>query len=90
MLGPQDRQEGDARPSNALAGRRRAAQSSPWALAGAGMELAAVIGVLTWFGWWLDTKWHTTPWLMFLCLMVGLIGGTYNVWRVARRFFDDL
>ncbi len=63
--------------------------ASPWALAGAGMELAGVMGVLTVGGWWLDEKYATGPWLMFAGLVAGMVGGTYNVWRIGRKYFGD-
>lgn len=40
-------------------------------------------------GWWLDRRFETRPWLMLAGLAMGLIGGTYNVWKISRTFFDD-
>lgn len=63
--------------------------AGPWSIAGAGMEMGFVVGALTLGGWWLDEKFGTDPWWMFTGLAVGLIGGTYNVWRAGKRFFED-
>ena len=53
------------------------------------MEMGFVVGALMIGGWWLDEKFGTEPWWMFTGLAVGLIGGTYNVWRAGKRFFGD-
>jgi F0F1-type ATP synthase assembly protein I len=63
--------------------------SSVMLMLGAGMELGLVTAVLTFGGVWLDEKLDTGPWLMFLGLAIGLIGGTYNAWRMSKRVFDN-
>ena len=62
-------------------------KKNPWALAGVGLELGVAIAVFSAGGWWLDGKFDTQPWLMLLGLSIGLIGGTYNIWKVGRSFF---
>jgi F0F1-type ATP synthase assembly protein I len=62
--------------------------SSGLALMGAGLEMAAVVGLLATGGWWLDQRWGTGPWLMVAGLAVGLVGETYKIWRIGRRYFD--
>ena len=48
-----------------------------------GFQLAtAVIGGLL-FGGWLDKKWGTTPWLTLVGLILGSIGGFYNLIRIV-------
>jgi ATP synthase protein I len=47
------------------------------------LGLAVAIGVL--FGRWLDGKLGTTPWLMLLCLTLGLAAGFRGVLRAVRR-----
>lgn len=61
---------------------------NPLALAGAGLELGLVIAAMTLGGWWLDQKMGTRPWLMVIGLAVALIGGTYNVYRQGKRYFE--
>lgn len=57
------------------------------ALAAAGMELGLVVAGLALAGWWADGRWGTRPWLMLTGLAAGLIGGTYNVWKIGRSYF---
>lgn len=67
--------------------KRPLPQPNPWLLMGAGVELAAVVGVLALLGWWLDGRYGTQPFLLLLGLLVGVVGGIYNLWRLAKRFF---
>jgi len=64
-------------------------ERSPMALASAGMEMGLAIAGMTLAGWGLDNHFGCRPWLMIIGLMIGLIGGTYNVWRASRSFFND-
>jgi F0F1-type ATP synthase assembly protein I len=59
----------------------------PWALAGAGTELAGSVVLLALLGWWLDKRWGTSPWLLLLGTLVGTVGGIYNLWQAGQRFF---
>ena len=49
-----------------------------------GFQLASMVvgGVL--LGSYLDKKWHTSPWLTLLGLLVGSVGGFYNLIRVIN------
>jgi ATP synthase protein I len=53
-----------------------------------GLELgiAVVVGLLG--GMWLDSKAGTTPWLMLLFLVLGLVAGFRNVLRAVKRAED--
>ncbi len=56
-----------------------------WGIYGAiGFQLAAMVvgGLLV--GHWLDQKWGSSPWLTLVGLLVGSIGGFYNLIRIAR------
>ncbi|MBI2081969.1 MAG: AtpZ/AtpI family protein [Deltaproteobacteria bacterium] len=55
-----------------------------WGIYGAiGFQLASmVIGGLL-LGQWLDRKWGTMPWLTLIGLILGSIGGFYNLIRIA-------
>lgn len=55
-----------------------------WGIYGAiGFQLAfMVIGGLL-LGGWLDKKWSTSPWLTLVGLLLGAIGGFYNLIRVV-------
>ena len=48
--------------------------------------LAIVIGAG--FGWWLDTRLGTSPWLMMVFFFLGLAAGVLNVYRTAGRFLN--
>src|SRR3954466_9354536 len=50
-----------------------------------GLELgiAVIVGVLG--GMWLDNRFGTTPWLMLLFLVFGLVAGFRNVLRAVER-----
>ena len=85
----QGRQDDDGTPrEESPAPTRGKKEPNPWSLAGVGLEFGGVVVVLTLTGHWLDARWNTGPWLMLTGLGVGLIGGTYNLWRQGRRFFD--
>ena len=57
-------------------------------MAGMGVELAGIVAVLTLGGWWIDQKWDTEPWLMLVGLVIGSVGGMYNLYRRGKRFFQ--
>jgi ATP synthase protein I len=50
-----------------------------------GLELgiAVILGLLG--GMWLDSKAGTSPWLMLLFLVLGLVAGFRNVLRAVKR-----
>ena len=49
--------------------------------AGLGLQLAAVLAVFTWGGWWLDKRLGTTPWLTLVMVFVGAGGALYSIYR---------
>ncbi|MDB4953910.1 MAG: hypothetical protein JWO36_1479 [Myxococcales bacterium] len=68
----------DPAARNAKAGFKFLSASS----VGLEMGLSVLIGIA--FGYWLDTKAHTTPWLMLLFLGLGLVAGFRGVFRALR------
>jgi len=68
---------------------KRPRQKGSLAVATAGLEIGLAIVGLTLLGRWLDDRYGSTPWLMLVGLGIGMIGGTYNVWKIGRSFFDD-
>ncbi|MBI3541339.1 MAG: AtpZ/AtpI family protein [Deltaproteobacteria bacterium] len=49
-----------------------------------GFQLATtVVGGLL-LGGWLDKKWGTTPWLSVVGLVIGSVGGFYNLIRILN------
>ncbi len=70
-------------------GAKRRGDQTPWALMGAGIELAGSVCLLTLLGWWLDSKWNTSPWLLLSGAGIGIVGGIYKFWKVGTRSFKS-
>lgn len=67
----------------------RNAQPAWLRLAGLGFELAASIAGGALLGWWLDRRLGTAPKLLITLAAVGIVGGLYNVVRVALSASRD-
>lgn len=54
-----------------------------------GLELgfSVILGLLV--GQWLDSKFGTSPWLMLLFLIFGLVAGFRSVYRLLRESTAD-
>ncbi len=50
-----------------------------------GLELGISVALGLWFGWWLDGKLGTAPWMMLLFLVFGLVAGFRGVLRAIKR-----
>jgi F0F1-type ATP synthase assembly protein I len=50
-----------------------------------GTELAGAILALTLLGWWVDRRFETDPWGVLIGACLGIVGGLYNLVRVAVR-----
>ncbi len=72
--------------SEKLDGKRRH-PPNPFSMLGAGVELAGAVGLMALGGWWLDGHFDTSPIFLLTGLFVGLVGGLYNLWKQAQRFF---
>lgn len=59
----------------------RPSQNSSRAL-GAGMTLAVSVTLFAYGGLWLDTRFGTKPWLLLLCVGLGIVGGMLHLIRV--------
>ena len=62
--------------------------TSPMALVSAGVELAGIVAVLAFGGWWLDAKIGTEPWLMIAGAVIGTLGGLIKLIRRAKCIFE--
>ncbi len=51
----------------------------------AGLELGISVAVGLLFGYWLDEKAGTSPWLMLLFMVLGLVAGFRGVLRAIKR-----
>jgi ATP synthase protein I len=48
---------------------------------GVGVELAGAIGGLALVGYWIDGRYGTSPWGMLGGVVIGMVGGLYNLVR---------
>jgi ATP synthase protein I len=47
-----------------------------------GVEMLSAMVVALAIGWWLDSKLHTSPFLLILFVLLGGAAGIANVWRL--------
>lgn len=67
-------------------------EHSPWFVAGVfgalGFEFVGfIIGGYV-VGYAVDSKFGTEPWGVLVCVLLGLVGVLWHVYRVAKRFLD--
>jgi len=58
-----------------------------------GVSIAAPAVIAAFLGVWLDKKFHSTPWLLILCLLLAFIFTAVVINRKAKKYgkeFDDL
>jgi F0F1-type ATP synthase assembly protein I len=56
---------------------------------GIGLELAGAIAGLAFVGYWIDGRFGTTPWGMLGGVVIGLVGGLYNLVRESLAAVQD-
>lgn len=56
-------------------------------VASSGMELGLTVAALTLLGWWLDTQWNSSPWMLITGAFIGTIGSFYKLFRINKRWF---
>ncbi len=58
------------------------------------MQLGAIVLAATLFpliiGLWLDSRWHTTPWLTLVALLVGIASAVTAVYFVISTIYKEL
>ena len=52
---------------------------------GAGLELAGATAGLALLGYWIDGKFGTAPWGIVIGVVVGIVGGLYNLVKESLR-----
>lgn len=55
-----------------------------WGVSAMGMELAGAIAILALLGWAADKQLGSEPWLLFVGIVIGAVGGGVNFIRRAR------
>lgn len=60
-------------------------KDNPTRYMGLGVEMMASIVGPTLLGWWLDGKFGTEPWLVVSGMLLGLVGGFYNMIKALMR-----
>jgi ATP synthase protein I len=51
----------------------------------------AIPPILGWFiGSWLDEKFHSQPFLMYLLLVLGFVAGFRELYRIIKRFGNEI
>lgn len=46
---------------------------------GAGLTFAVTVALFAWGGTWLDQTLSTSPWLVLVCTLLGVLGGSIHV-----------
>jgi ATP synthase protein I len=54
-----------------------------------GLQLVVSLLVGVFLGQWLDRKWGTEPWLLFLGVILGSSAGFYNLFRLMKWKTQD-
>ncbi len=61
-----------------------------WAqLSGVGLELAGAVAGFTLIGYWVDRHYATGPWGLVVGIVLGLVGGLYNLIKQSLRAVHD-
>ncbi len=51
----------------------------------AGVEFCVVIGIFSYFGYWLDKRLDCGPGMLIICFLVGFIGMVYTFYKDANK-----
>ena len=49
-----------------------------------GTEISLTVAAAAWFGWWLDEKFDTEPWLLLVMVLLGTGAAMLRLFRLAR------
>ena len=61
-----------------------------WELSAGMLSFVVAIGIGWWFGRVLDTWFGTTPWMMLVFTVFGLVAGVLNVYRTLSRTLAEV
>jgi len=54
-----------------------------------GSEMGALVGGSVMAGFWLDARFHTTPWLALGCLLFGIVAAGWRFYYYLGRLMKD-
>ncbi len=65
-------------------------KTPPWTRhLGVGVEFAGAVGGFVLIGWWVDSRWETAPWGILIGMVLGLVGGMYNLVKASLSAFKQ-
>lgn len=70
-------------------GKQRGRRKPQLRLAGLGIELAGAILGFTLLGLWIDHHFDSRPWGLLVCVVMGFVGGFYNLIRSSLRAMES-
>ncbi len=56
---------------------------------GIGIEFAVSVLLGSLFGYWLDGKLGTSPWLLIIGFLLGTLAGFKNFYQLVKKLFSD-
>jgi F0F1-type ATP synthase assembly protein I len=56
---------------------------------GVGLELAGATAGLAFVGYWIDGKYGTAPWGILSGVLIGIVGGLYNMVKESLKAVRD-
>lgn len=66
-------------------GKQRGRREPQLRLAGLGIELVGAILGFTLLGLWIDHHFDSRPWGLLVCVVMGFVGGFYNLIRASLK-----
>lgn len=54
-----------------------------------GIFFGIAVGIGVYAGHWADHRWHTTPWLSVAGMLLGVVTGFRELYRVSKQALKD-
>ncbi len=81
----QDRSEDEPSDARKMIQQAQKASFDFASITTVGLELGGIIMLMTLGGWWLDGKLGSSPWCLLAGAAIGVIGGLYRLFGIARK-----